>query len=77
MNTVRRWLTIMLTCRLGFHLPMPERMITEGTKLRECPRCHWTIVATKHSTWREFNKPLAWDVAKGLYDRPQDQWGGD
>lgn len=74
MNTFKRWIVIMLTCRLGFHLPMLERPVTEGVKLRECPRCHRTVVFTKYSNAYEFNRPSAWDVARGLYDRPQDKW---
>lgn len=77
MNIFRRWLTIILTCRLGFHLPMLEHPMREGVKTLECPRCHRIVIATRYSRWYEFNLPKAWDVAKGLYDRPQDRWGSE
>jgi hypothetical protein len=72
-----RYLHILFTCRLGFHAPYLQRPVTEGVKTLECPRCHRTVVATRNSRWFVFNRPSAWDVARGLYDRPQDHWGGE
>lgn len=77
MTTLRRWLTIMLTCRWGWHKPMLERLVTTGVKVRECPRCHRTVVSTRYGNEYQFNTPRALDVARGLYDRPQDHWGGE
>lgn len=76
MNTIKRWLIIIFTCRLGWHRPMQERPITEGVKTLECPRCHRVVISTRYGKWYEFKRPNAWDVARGLYDRPQDEWKG-
>ncbi len=71
MNPFKRWLMIRLTCYFGFHLPLVERQITSGVKLRECPRCRCSWVSTKYIREHPFSRPTAWDVARGLYDKTQ------
>lgn len=55
---------------------MTERPLSEGVKALECTRCHRTTVMSRSGGSYAFSPPNAWDVARGLYDRPQDEWKG-
>lgn len=50
---------------------MPQQVFAEGLKVRECSRCHSRIISTKHSNPYVY-RLNAWDVARGLYDKLQD-----